>query len=208
MPTILSITEANLSISDVENQFGLVHTSDVNFFIEWFTDLPLLTQTEIADCDRIKRSYLYNRSEDIKENAINLLVVSPLLYLAGFFEPPYKIRAEEAIEIAVEDEGIVYRGRIDALVVQRDIWIVLIESKRPKFNFFEAVPQALAYMMSSPNTDRPSYALATNGDGFIFIKCQDKKYGFSSDFSMFSQPQNHLYQVLQILKQLGNLASI
>ncbi|PZO39621.1 MAG: type I restriction endonuclease subunit R [Pseudanabaena frigida] len=207
MPTVLSITEANLSISDVEAQFGLVHTSDSQFFIEWFTDLPVLTQEEIADCDRIKRSYLYNRSEDIKENGINLLVVSPLLYLAGFFEPPYKVRAEEAIEIAVEDEGIVYRGRIDALVVQKHLWIVLIDSKRPKFNFFEAVPQALAYMMASPNGDRPSYALATNGDGFIFIKRQGQQYSFSSDFSMFSQPQNHLYQVLQILKQLGNIAS-
>lgn len=199
----LSITEANLSISDVEAKFGLVRSSDAQFFQEWFVDLPILTQLEIEGCDRIKKSYLYNRSFDIRENAINLSVMSPLLYLAGFFDPPYQISAEEPVEITVEDEGITYRGRVDVLVLQNQLWIVAIESKRPRFNFFEAVPQALAYMIASPNGDRPTYALVTNGDGFIFIKCQAQKYSFSSDFSMFSQPHNHLYQILQILKQLA-----
>jgi len=209
MPTI-AITEANLDISDIEQQFNLKQNYDPLFFSEWHIDLPPLTTEEIAYCDRVKRSYLHNRFQGIQENAINLLVISPLLYLAGCLEPPYKVRTEQSVEIAIVDQDLVYKGRIDTLVIQdmpqdmnlEHLWIVVIESKRPKLNFFEAVPQALTYMMASPNRDRATYALATNGDGFIFIKRQGNEYAFSSDFSMFSQPQNQLYTVLQILKKI------
>ena len=209
MPTI-AITEANLDISDIERQFKLKQNYDPLFFSEWHLDLSPLSSEEIAYCDRIKRSYLHNRSQGIQENAINLLVISPLLYLAGCLEPPYKVRTEQSVEIAITDQDLVYKGRIDTLVIQEEsknkayehLWIVVIESKRPKLNFFEAVPQALTYMMASPNGDLATYAIATNGDGFIFIKRQGNEYAFSSDFSMFSQPNNQLYSVLQILKKI------
>lgn len=209
MPTI-AITEANLDISDIEQQFNLKQNYDPLFFSEWHLDLSTLTPEEIAYCDRIKRSYLHNRFQGIQENAINLLVISPLLYLAGCLEPPYKVRTEQSVEIAIADQDLVYKGRIDTLVILDEsqdktyehLWIVVIESKRPKLNFFEAVPQALTYMMASPNGDLSTYALATNGDGFIFIKRQGHEYAFSSDFSMFSQPNNQLYSVLQIFKKI------
>jgi len=209
MPTI-AITEANLDISDIERQFNLKQNYDPLFFSEWHLDLSPLTPEEIAYCDRIKRSYLHNRFQGIQENAINLLVISPLLYLAGCLEPPYKVRTEQSVEIAIADQDLVYKGRIDTLVILDEsqdktyehLWIVVIESKRPKLNFFEAVPQALTYMMASPNGDLSTYALATNGDGFIFIKRQGHEYAFSSDFSMFSQPNNQLYSVLQIFKKI------
>jgi len=209
MPTI-AITEANLDISDIERQFNLKQNYDPLFFSEWHLDLSPLTPEEIAYCDRIKRSYLHNRFQGIQENAINLLVISPLLYLAGCLEPPYKVRTEQSVEIAIADQDLVYKGRIDTLDILDEsqdktyehLWIVVIESKRPKLNFFEAVPQALTYMMASPNGDLSTYALATNGDGFIFIKRQGHEYAFSSDFSMFSQPNNQLYSVLQIFKKI------
>lgn len=213
MPTI-TITEANLDLSDIERQFKLKRNDDPLFFSEWHLDLSPLSPEEIAYCDRIKRSYLHNRFQGIQENAINLLVISPLLYLAGCLEPPYKVRTEQSVEIAVTDQDldqdVIYKGRIDTLVIQEEsqnktyeqLWIVVIESKRPKLNFFEAVPQALTYMMASPNGDLATYAIATNGDGFIFIKRQGHEYAFSSDFSMFSQPNNQLYVVLQILKKI------
>lgn len=213
MPTI-AITEANLDISDIERQFKLKRNDDPLFFSEWHLDLLPLSPEEIAYCDRIKRSYLHNRFQGIQENTINLLVISPLLYLAGCLEPPFKVRTEQSVEIAVTDQDldqdVIYKGRIDTLVIQEEsqnktyeqLWIVVIESKRPKLNFFEAVPQALTYMMASPNGDLATYAIATNGDGFIFIKRQGHEYAFSSDFSMFSQPNNQLYVVLQILKKI------
>jgi hypothetical protein len=51
------------------------------------------------------------------------------LELAGFYQAPYKFRAEVPIEIAAEgDREEVLPGRIDALVLQNRLWIVLIDA--------------------------------------------------------------------------------
>lgn len=49
------------------------------------------------------------------EATVNLLLVSPLLYLADFCDLPYKLRGEKSVEILVEEREEIYRGRIDAL---------------------------------------------------------------------------------------------
>ncbi len=68
-----------------------------------------------------------------------------------------------------------------------------------------ALPQLLAYMLASPQQDRPTYGLATNGDEFVFLKLQHRdvpEYDVSRSFSLF--PRCHeLGDVLKILKQLG-----
>jgi hypothetical protein len=33
-----------------------------------------------------------------------------------------------------------------------------------------ALPQLLAYMLASPQSDRPVFGMATNGDEFVFLK--------------------------------------
>jgi hypothetical protein len=202
----LAITEAILSLTDVEFRFGVKRIENPDFFAEWQQKLPELTILEKEMCDRIRKSYLYNRTSGMLESAVNLTVISPLMYLAGYFDPPYRLETEVPVEVIGEDEGVVYRGRIDALVLQHSLWIVVLESKGTKFNFFEAVPQALTYMMGSPNLDKPIFGMVTNGDGFLFIKLQKEpvaEYDFSTDFSLFGRPHNELYQVLQVMKRLG-----
>ncbi|MFM7372413.1 MAG: type I restriction endonuclease, partial [Sphaerospermopsis kisseleviana] len=98
-----------------------------------------------------------------------------------------------------------YHGRIDALVLNNNLWIVLVEAKRSSFSFLVAVPQALTYMTASPNGDKPTYALVTNGDHFMFVKLQQSQYDLSDDFSLFKRSSNELYRVLQILKSFQNL---
>lgn len=49
---------------------------------------------------------------------MKLVVLSPLLNLAGFYDEPFYIRGEQSIEISEEDEEEVIRGRIDILVIQ------------------------------------------------------------------------------------------
>jgi hypothetical protein len=82
--------------------------------------------------------------------------------------------------------------------LNNNLWIVLIEPKRSSFSFLVSVPQAIAYMMASPNGDRPTYALVTNGDRFMFVKLQQSQYDLSDDFSLFKR-SNELYPILQIL---------
>ena len=206
----LAVTEAVKSISQAEALFGLSRSTQPNFFTEWQEDLPVLTAGEEAACDRIKASYLYNSAEEpLSESTVNLLLISPLLYLSGFCDPPFKIRGEASVEISAEDNDTVFRGRIDALVLEETIWLALIESKQAKFSFRMAIPQTLAYLMGSPprdsQSDRPLFGLATNGDSFLFVKLSKQPqplYTLSSDFSLFEQSENQLYSVLQILKNL------
>ena len=199
-----AVTDSIKSFADVETRFGLARSHDQNFFREWQSDFAELTEVEKATLDRIKQSYLRHITENfLSEGVVNLLVVSPLLFLAGFLDALFSLRSEESIKISDQDNQITCKGRIDALVFKADIWIVLVEAKRSSFSFLVAVPQALTYMMASPNGNLPTYAMVTNGDHFMFVKRQGSQYELSDDFSLFKRSHNELYPILQILKSLG-----
>ncbi|CAD5959659.1 Type I restriction enzyme R protein N terminal domain protein [Planktothrix agardhii] len=202
----IAVTENIRSLNDVETKLGLRRSDDPDFFVEWRGDFAELVDTEKNTLDRIKRSYLHHVAEGfLSEGSVNLLMVSPLLFLAGFLESPFSLRSEQSVEISDRSGSVTYHGRIDALVLNNNLWIVLIEAKRSSFSFLVAVPQALAYMMASPNGDKPTYALVTNGDHFMFIKLQQSQYDLSDDFSLFKRSPNELYSVFQILKSFENL---
>lgn len=211
MPTTLAVTEAITSLNEAESTFNLCRSANADFFHEWL-DLPEINGDEKQALDRIKNSYLYNSADGaLTEATVNLLLISPLLYLAGFCDPPFKLRAEKSVDISATEGNKVYKGRIDALVLQNQLWLLLIESKQAKFSFSIAIPQALAYMVANPNLDKPTFGLVTNGDNFLFIKLQKGEsnlYDFSTDFSIFARPHNELYQVLGLMKKLRDSMSI
>lgn len=202
----IAVTENIRSLHDVETKLGLRRSHDPDFFKEWQGEFAELVDTEKTTLDRIKQSYLYHVNEGfLSEGTVNLLMVSPLLFLAGFLESPFSLRSEQSVEISDRTGSVTYHGRIDALVLNNNLWIVLIEAKRSSFSFLVAVPQALTYMMASPNGDKPTYAMVTNGDHFMFVKLQDSQYDLSDDFSLFKRSGNELYPVLQILKSFKDL---
>jgi hypothetical protein len=201
--TATAVTDAIRSFTDVESRFGLARSLDSDFFAEWQQNFEELIPIEKVTLDRIKHSYLRHVGF-LTEGMVNLLVVSPLLFLANFLDAPFSLRSEESVEITDQDRDIIYKGRIDALMFKENIWIVLVEAKRSSFSVLVAVPQALTYMMASPNRDLPTYALVTNGDHFMFVKKHSSQYDFSDDFSLFRRSQNELYPVLQILKSLAS----
>ena len=199
-----AVTDSIKSFADVETRFGLARSHDQNFFRQWQSDFAELTEVEKATLDRIKQSYLRHITENfLSEGVVNLLVVSPLLFLAGFLDALFSLRSEESIKISDQDNQITDKGRIDALVFKADIWIVLVEAKRSSFSFLVALPQALTYMMASPNGNLPTYAMVTNGEHFMFVKRQGSQHELSDDFSLFKRSHNELYPILQILKSLG-----
>jgi Type I restriction enzyme R protein N terminus (HSDR_N) len=206
MPQTFAVTDVITSLNLAESRLNLRRTTQADFFTEWLNDLPALTDTEQQMLDRLQAVYLYQRADGaIAEGAVNLLLTSPLLYLAGLCDPPFKIRAEASVKIELEDGETVLQGRIDTLVLQNQLWIVVVESKRTTFPCPDGIPQALAYMMATPNPERPSFGLVTNGDQFIFIKLVQSpvaQYDLSDDFSLFARRRNELGDVLQILKRL------
>jgi hypothetical protein len=97
------------------------------------------------------------------------------------------------------------RGKIDVLVLQSKLWIVLIESKKTTFDLELAIPQTLAYMAIDPNPEQPLYGMITNGSSYLFVKTLGKQYGISDLFATRSQYINNLSGVLRILKHLGRI---
>ncbi|NET38494.1 MAG: restriction endonuclease subunit R, partial [Cyanothece sp. SIO1E1] len=125
----------------------------------------------------------------------------------GLCRPPFLPAAEKQIEIALPEHDELIRGRIDVLIVHQQLWVTVIESKQKGFNVLEALPQALAYMMNSPNTDTPLFGLATNGAEFLFLKLLKQpspRYALSEPLSLLNY-ENDLYRVLGILRRLATL---
>ncbi len=204
----LAISEHLKTLAEVETTFGLHPNSDRSFFTEWSEGLSELTEEEIARLNLFKQRYLYHRKHGaIAEGAVNFMIMSPLLEMAGFYDPPYLLQSEVSVNIEVEDLDGVYRGRIDALVLQERLWVVLLESKRATLNFDMAIPQALSYMVSHVQSDRPVFGLVSNGGQFMFIKLIQQmglQYGLSDEFSLYRQ-RNELCDVLKVLKRLGGI---
>jgi hypothetical protein len=206
MTTTLAITDAITSINEVESRFRLQREMDLQFFPEWFEGLPELTADERAMMDRVQRIYAYHRNDGpLTEGTVNLLVISPLLYTTQFIEPPYRIRAEVSTEVTVEDRDEILKGRIDALVLQNRFWFVFLEAKRTTFACLDAVPQALAHMVTNPEPNRPVYGIVSNGDDFLFLKLVQSagRYAISTNFSLLNLPENGLYGVLRVMKRIG-----
>lgn len=199
------------TFSQLQIQFNIQRSTDDRFFTEWLNTDSELTEREQQTLDAIRQKYFYQLSYDrLGEETIKLIVLSPLLDLADFFAPPFRFTTETTVQIQVESNDVVYRGRIDALVLQEMLWVVVIESKETSFSLELALPQALAYMLANPNPERPVFGMVTNGGNFIFVKLQIQeqvpKYELSNVFSLLPRG-NQLYDVLHILKRLGRIAS-
>ncbi len=202
----VGITDSIKSLNDLQTRCNLTQADSDRFFYEWIDELPELNQQEQAGIARIKQRYDYHRVDSLLlEGTINLLVVSPLLELTGFLDPPYRIRSPYGVALELEDPDETIRGFIDTLVVQDKLWILVVESKRTSIPVAAALPQLLAYMLTNPQSDKSVFGMATNGDEFVFLKLtltDTPQYDVSRTFSLF--PRRHeLAEVLRILKRLG-----
>ncbi|MDF5714223.1 MAG: type I restriction endonuclease subunit R [Rhizonema sp. NSF051] len=210
MTQAAAITEAITSLMDAETRFGLVRVESGQFFQEWSTGLPEITSDEKISLDVVRRRYLYHRAGgDLLEGTVMLLLVSPLLALAGFYDPPFKIKAEAAVALVLDDGEEILRGRIDVLILQERLWVMALESKKTTLSVWSALPQALAYLMANPNPNLPVFGMVTNGDDILLIKLvqtDTPQYDLSRVFAPFTSARE-LYSVLQILKRFGQVVT-
>ena len=206
MTKIVAVTEAFKSLHEVEIRLGLTRQDDRSFFGEWQDPLPKLSLQENDRLSLVHQRLLYHRADgDLLEGAVVLLVVSPLLELAGFYDPPFKIKAEVAVDLTIDDGEETLRGRIDVLVLQQKLWLLVIEAKKSMFSTRSALPQALAYMMVNGKSPDPTYGMITNRDDVLFVKLTpEKKYSLSRSFSLYTIPEE-LQSVLQIMKKIANV---
>ncbi|MEO1147264.1 MAG: restriction endonuclease subunit R [Cyanobacteria bacterium J06638_22] len=197
-----------ITLDDLSQEFGLEDVQDADFFPEWQGNLPELTDIERQFLDKIKAGYLAMvKRRPFLEKPVQLTVISPLLFLLDFYLPPFHIQTENSVELVEKSEGITIRGSLDILFLKEGLWLLVIESKQVQFSLESGLAQLLSYMLANLQKDRPVFGLLTNGEGFIFVKmAQDgtSKYANSRYFLM-RNPGNELYEVLRILKWLGQL---
>ena len=204
----IAVTEAIKTIAEAENLFDLSRTEEAAFFSEWQTGLRDLSGTEQANLDELRERYIYQRSEgQLLEGTVTLLLASPLLATAGFYNPPFKVRAEESVQLVLKDSEETLQGRIDVLVLKNRLWVVVLESKKTALSAWVALPQALAYLMANPQPQLPSFGMVTNGDDIIFVKLlaqTQRQYALSRAFAPLASKQE-LYSALKILKRIGEI---
>lgn len=205
---VQTLQATEVTLRTLIDRFGLVRINDQQFFREWQEDLPEITEADQQFLDRIKASYL-NLLENppLLERAVQLVIVSPLLFLAGFYQLPFQIKTEHSIEVEIEDEGVVVRGLLDILILKQNFWLRVVESKRLAISIDESLAQLLAHMLANSDHQRPCYGLITNGASFLFVKLIQQErpcYAMSDQFNILNQT-NGLENVFRILKRIGQL---
>jgi len=203
-----TLQASRLSLYDVKTKFHLQQVESDTSFAELLQSAPALNEFEKHILDRTRQQYIYLADRPLLEVTVKMVTLSPLLSLSGFYDPPFYTTLEESIEVVSQDGSETVRGQIDVLVLQNTIWVVVIEAKSIQYDVMVALPQALTYMIASSNQkSKELFGMITNGREFRFIKLTQEPsptYTLSRIFSL-SETENQLYEVLQILKSLGQL---
>jgi len=202
------IQSRDVTLVQLIDKFGLQNSDEEQFFPEWRNDLAELSDLNKQSLNQVKAEYLHLSRYQILEPVVKMVVLSPLLRLAGFYQPPFYIASEKEVEIISEDEGTIIRGRIDILVFHPPLWVIVIEAKRAEYSLEVAIPQVLSYMLNSPDSQKSVYGFVTNGREFQFLKLTREgtpKYALSYTLSL--NRGDDLYTVVQVLKRLAQLVS-
>ena len=82
------IPAGQVTLADLEGRYGLSLTTQETFFTEWFADLPSLSEVEQRSLDRVKANFTsLIKTPPLLENSVKMVMLSPLLDLAGFYGP-------------------------------------------------------------------------------------------------------------------------
>ena len=197
-----------ITLRDLIDRFGLTLTEDEDFFPEWQENLPEICDRDRELLDKVKAGYINLLNyPPLLEDVVKMAILDPILFIADFYISPFYVKSEESIEIALEDEGVIIKGKIDTLVLKEQFWVTAIESKKAAFSIEEALPQILTYMLGNPQPNRPSFGMITTGGTFVFVKLvrgEINRYAMSDLLSVRNRG-NELYDVLRILKRLSQL---
>ncbi|MEB3229579.1 MAG: type I restriction endonuclease subunit R [Leptolyngbyaceae bacterium] len=210
MPQTLGVTKAITNLNDAHRILQVRPTLDANFFPEWIGPFPELTVAEMEVCDRLRTRYQhYQAAGAITESTVNLMMIGPILEMLHLYDPPYLIKGEKYVKIEIEDRDQILEGLIDILVLEEQLWFIVLETKRYGFSVMQALPQTLTYMMAnsdSKNSDSNNtlYGLITTGEDYLFVKLnhQRREYDLSDKMTLSTRRNNQFHTVIQILKHL------
>jgi hypothetical protein len=204
MAQTLAISKAMTTMEQVQSRFPIVYATDPDFFTEWKRDLPDLSDLDRSQLAHIQGRFIEHRNRaSLPEGTVDKLMISPLLDLAGLYDSRFTIKTEATVEIVLEDRGEILQGRIDTLILNEQLWILVIEAKNSTFALSIALPQLLTYMLSQDRQGQPLFGLVTNGEEFRFVKLQQDEFDLSDILSVLPPSRSQLPIALQVLKSLA-----
>ncbi|EGJ29567.1 MULTISPECIES: hypothetical protein [Moorena] len=197
-----TLNPSNLSLEDVHRLLNLEEDYDGSFMP--LLSLELLTEVEKQELVQIKNDFRpYLRSGKVSEGQVKLVVIAPLLRLAGFYHYPITISVEEGIaEIDSEDEETRITGRLDILAINNQqptpannyFWVLVIETKNSLADVTAGLPQLLTYASKSLEHQKSVWGLVTNGLRYQFVYLQ--------------QETSPTYQLMPLLNLMESESSI
>ena len=128
--------------------------------------LPELEEGDNLILAQIRQDYHnLTRYGELREDVVKMVILSPLLRLAGFYNGAFQILSEIGVELNISDE--ISRGRVDLLIIKEAIWILTIETKGEILAARVALPQLVQYMLSG---NQAQWGLVTNGYEFVLVR--------------------------------------
>ncbi len=203
-----TIQARNANLRDLIDNFGIQLVRDNQFFREWQDNLPAVTDLEKQLLDRVVDGFINLLNyPPVLEDVVKMSVLDPLLFIGGFYLPPFYVKSEQSVKITTEDEGTIITGSLDVLVLKEQLWVLVVESKKVSFSVEEGLAQILSYMLGSPASEQPCFGIITNGSSFIFVKLvkgNPPQYATSKLFGI--RNTGDLYTVFSVFKHIGQLA--
>jgi hypothetical protein len=196
----------DVTLTQLRESFGLVPELDNQFFREWQDNVPELEAEARVALEEVKADFLHLSRYDLLEPIVKMVVLSPILRLAGFYSDPFYVAAEKKVELLSEDGDLLVRGMVDLIVFHPKIWIVSVEAKRSYYSLEAAIPQALFYMLGQATEGQAVFGLVTNGREFQFLKLLKgdvSRYALSYTLSL--NRDGDLVQVVRSLRSLAQL---
>jgi hypothetical protein len=196
----------DVTLTQLRESFGLVPELDHQFFREWQDNVPELEAEARVALEEVNADFLHLSRYDLLEPIVKMVVLSPILRLAGFYSDPFYVAAEKKVELLSEDGDLLVRGMVDLIVFHPKIWIVSVEAKRSYYSLEAAIPQALFYMLGQATEGQAVFGLVTNGREFQFLKLvkgEVSRYALSYTLSL--NRDGDLVQVVRSLRSLAHL---
>lgn len=208
-----TLNAKNLTLNEVHQLLKLdEQVSNLSF--EALLSLEPLTEFEQQEIVQIRKDFRYYLDAGkVLEGQVKLLVLAPLLRLAGFYRYPIQITLEQDIaDIVITDEDTTITGRLDILAVNQAktinpfFWILVIETKNSQIDALVGLPQLLTYAFGSLEHQEPVWGLTTNGVSYRFVYLQtvsSPSYQLLPEVNLIDLER--AAQLLQVLKAICRL---
>ena len=169
---MVTLQAKNLTLNEVHQLLDLQPSVQRVRFTD-VLNLPDLTEWKMA---KIRIDFqAYWQAGKVLEGQVQLLVLAPLLRLAGYYRSPVQLSLEQAIaEIMLDEEDTKITGRLDLLAARRDavtpLWVLVVESKNSQVDALNGLPQLLTYASQSLTSQESVWGLATKGFSYYFVR--------------------------------------